>query len=557
MTHSVLLYVPGLPLSVEAFLPIRGMASLAAALLNAGHQTRIADYGNLEALRQLGSPGLRAAVREKPDLLHGTAGWRRWLNAGPSKEYLALMQESLDRRCQTVTQHTLAIHPLDFAVFWVERREDVREAVRVAQCLRAQRPAMRMGVAGPYLYGHGAAVLAENGVFDCAASLDEEVSIPAWAERINTPEKWEEVPNLLYALKGKVYHNPWQAPADLDSLPMPCYAPEIYPAAANGQKLNLFTVEQSRWAYSPAVMVDGAQPMRFRSAGRVCDEMERLHRTLNARAFHIAGEFVPSAQIDALSYALMARGMNIVYGRAAHCASLHPASAALLASSGGQSVEFQIDTGSQRLLEDFYGHLFGVTITETVLNACRDAGLFTVTKFTYPCPHDDYHTRAETIRLIRRTRPDGITLGAPWVSPVSRWWSRAPEFGFQIDHDRYAAWLAGADKLADIAEGRLDAPYRMAGWPAGRAKTERASLETELNEEGFDTHTSGVLGLMARIAGYDGQESVYSAEILRSLRHWDVSALKEIASEFNARAAAPTNTIPFRPFVPVLAAVGN
>jgi hypothetical protein len=563
MTHSRLLYVPGMPWRPETFLPVRELASMATRLIDAGHATQVLDYGTLESFRRMASPGLRAAVRQTPDLAplicRSGQALRRLLGVPSAQSYASLLHESLERRRHVIVLEIAAQKTLDFVVFWVETREDLREARQVAGGVADQASGIRRFLAGPYLRNYGAMVAADTDVFDGVLVADEERTLLALAERIHTPGGWGGVPNLVYRDGGRVLATVRRPSGDLDAPSYPRYDALTYPSVASGGKLRLFTVEQSRGlaqsghrGNARAMENDG---LSIRSAARVCAEMEYLQHHAGARAFHVSGQWTPSVQVEALAHLIVTRGLPVQYSRSGHVSCLNAGSAALLASSGAKAAGFQIDTGSQRLLEDFYGHPFGVSRAESVLGACRDAGLFTSARLTYPCPHDDYHTRAETLRLLQRSRPDAVSVAPPWIVPDSSWWSRAPDFGYQIDHGRYVRWVGAA---AGVGRGdSVRVPFHMAGWPVSRSVAERASLERELREEGFLLGVSERLGLMARVAGYEGQETVFAAEVWQRLQTWDAPGLSELFREFNERALAPINTVPFRPFVPVLAAVGN
>lgn len=567
-SRSLLLYVPGMPFRVDALIPQHALASMAGCLLATEHETTILDYGTVEGIRRFTSPGLTMAA-------HQAAPVWEWHPLQPPASSLqppmsffqahgldALFHESQARRRREIASDVAAAGPLDFIVFLVNEREDLREALEVGQRLRKRVPEVRQVVSGPYIDVYGNVVLASDNTFDCACLSDVEAALPALADRITQPERWPEVRNLLYCEGSQLRRTPRDFSTALDGLPAPLYDKNVYPAVHEGGKLKLFMLEHSRGGHH----VTCAQPetcwnarqARVKSPARLCGEMIDLGKLAGARTFHLHGAATPPAQVDRLAREIRMRCPGVQYSRCAHVHHLDPAAAALLAASGCRALGFQIDTGSQRLLADFYGHEFGVTQIERVLCATRNAGLFTVTQLTYPCPQDDCHTRAETIRVLSRCKPSAAPVYVPAVAPGSTWMRSAPEFGYRVDHAGYAQWVLARDTMQSWREQSIaHVPYRMAGWSRGRMIAEHSALVRDIEELGILTSASEREGLLARVAGYEGEEGMFCAMLHRRLFCADVKGLIKLVGEFNSRATAPVNMVAFRPFTQVLAAVGN
>ncbi len=564
-SRSLLLHVPGMPLCPEALLPQRALASFAACLLATGHETRVADYGTVGAMRRFTPPGLTTVAHQSSPLWDpGLAQMAPGPIAGffQARGLDALFHEAQEQRWRAVAGDVAAAAPLDFVLFLIHRREDVREALEVGERLRSRMPDLKLLAAGPYMDAFGRMVMGSEETFDCACAGDVEAAIIALADRIGEPETWHEVPNLLYRSGGELRHTAPDHGLNLDLLPAPCYEKSVYPAVHENGKLRLFTLEHSRGCHhvthqQPETPFPARQ-VRVKSAGGLCGEMAALGRLFGARTFHITGAATPAAQVDALSREMQQRSMKVDYSRTAHIRHLDPASVPMLAASGCRAIDFQIDTGSQRLLEDFYGHEFGVSEMERVMGACHKAALFTVARLTYPCPKDDYHTRAETLRVLSRTHPAAAPVAPPVLMPGSAWMRSAPDFGYRVDHTGYARWAAARlGRSACFDPVVSDVPYRMPGWTSGRFANEHAALVRDVEELGILTRSSEIEGLLARVAGYEGEEAMFCAALRRRLFCADVKGLTRMLEEFNGRAAVPANLVVLRPFNKVLAAVGN
>jgi hypothetical protein len=217
-----------------------------------------------------------------------------------------------------------------------------------------------------------------------------------------------------------------------------------------------------------------------------------------------------------------------------------------------------VDTGSQMMLDDYYGKGFGVSETESVLRASRQAGIYTVARFTYPTPADDYHSEAETLRLIDRTRPHLVLAAPPELAPDSHWMRESEHFGFRVDTEAYHRHAAGERPLLGVPthpwEGET---FRADGKPWRKLMLELDTLQREAMKRGAATAGCERLALMARVSASGCAEDEFARAFMRGLITGDAVAVGELTAKFNARATTPENAIMFRPFVPVLAAVGN
>ncbi len=561
-TRSLLLYVPGTPLDVSVLLPQRRLAALASCLLQEGHETQILDWGTAEGLSRLGTPGLRAAASLAwCGAAPSAKSWLSWLGIRERSPLERLAEESLAQRREEVLSSILAHTRLDFVVFQLESRADALAVRPIVEQMAERCPQVRRIAVGAYPETFGTAMLAESNVFHGACVGDIETSIIALAERITRPERWNAVPNLLYAEAGRVSRTPRDLNSELDAFPRPAYDADTYPAMRGNEKFKVFSLEHSRGRhhvdFSCAEVPWSGRQVRVRSIESLGTEIGHWTRTHGARVFHFSGDATPSAQVERFCAEMLANHSGVAFSREGHLAYCAPETFRALASAGCLSMDFRLDTGSQRLLEDFYGHNYGVTRAEEVLRGCMAAGVFASVRLTYPCPLDDRHTVAETLRILSRTRPDAATIAAPAVPPGSAWRNRAEEFGFQISGKPYVKW-AGAEERA-ISWG-LDAPesvpYRMRGWNPARIQEARTELDAGIRELKIRLHASSTLGLLARLES-GRNETEYMDALSRALYACDANALSAFAASFNAQAMVPANTIPFRSFVPVRAVVGN
>jgi len=564
-TRSVLAYIPGMPLKPESLLPRRELAAMAGTLLSSGHETQVVDYGTVWAVRRFVSGGLGVAVRQGERV--GRFGARMAMGDGVSRRPFGvalenLVQESVRRRRREMISELLSAGALDFVVFLADDELDFRESLAVCRELREQQPAVRTAVAGRHARDYGAILLGASNVFDAAIEGDEEVVVAEWASRIRQEAAWASVAGLLYLDAGRPRRGGHHNGVSLDALPMPCYDAATYPAVHGDGKFLLFTVDQTRGALHAAHgdrrAGHGEGMLRMRSPAAVCSEAALLMKQFGVFTFHIRGTETPGAHSLGLAKEIGAQRWRMQYSISGAIRHAEPAAAAALTASGCRCICFSVDTGSQRLLEDFYGRNFSVSEIERAVCAYRKAGIFVTLRCTFPCPMDDYHTRSETLRLLIRSRPGAAHFALPRLKPESVWMHRAPEFGYRVNHGYFPLWAMGQDApYVSLVNPIPVLPYRMMGWSRGRMAMEHADLVHDIVELGICPGGTAQEFLMARVSGYEGDEATFYRRLREVLATLDASALAKMANTFNERAAVAVESAVFRPFASTLAAVGN
>jgi hypothetical protein len=270
--------------------------------------------------------------------------------------------------------------------------------------------------------------------------------------------------------------------------------------------------------------------------------------------------------VDALAYEILSRGQTMWYSRTGTIHDARLQSFAALKSSGCQAMSFDVGTGSQMILDDFYGRAFGISETENLLRASKLSGIFTVAGFTYPCAADDYHTRAETLRLVERTRPSAAFVSLPSFSLAS--WTRGcntlhlrkgdARRALNVTPDEYLRYvISGRDRFSlPLLKNRNAGYYRHVRSLADVLR-ETDVLTREFAGIGVCPALTAETALVARVCGYEGQEEDFNTLFRQRLFTGDATGVAAAVARFNSRVATLANMVAFKPFTPVLAAVGN
>ncbi|GMW00680.1 MAG: hypothetical protein AMXMBFR84_18170 [Candidatus Hydrogenedentota bacterium] len=553
-TCSALVYCPGYPFDPQALMPDRVLAATAGSLLDAGHTTRIYDYGSVEVVESLVSGGLSDTARRIADRVVGDDSINPletlhtlWQIRSADKAF----RQRQNELCDSIAVALANVRGLHFAAFHLRSVEDLPCASRIASRLRGLRPKLRIVGFGEAASQHSESVMLAFDSFDCLCIGDPEMTLVAIAEKIEQPDSWGGVSNLVVRRGRTLARTPRQPGATLSSLPNLAYEIDIYPALRHGEKLRVFEVEDSRGNPHPGngdPCISPDRSLSMKPVTAVCHEMWRLGTLFGARAFAFTGSHAPASHVAAVANELIRRGMRIRYTRTSNVRRMVPAAMHSLRQSGCMSLAFEIGTGSQRLLDQFYGTGFTVTEAETVLRASRNAGLFTVASFSYPCPWDDYHTRCETLRILQRTKPSAAPVIFPGLTPFSLWFRDPKRFGFGVDESAYLHHMIKRRRRFPLPQDRWRAlPYQIGKLSLAQALAEREELIKDIEEIGVHASTPEPLLRIARLVGYDGGESLFGDRIQRELLEGDTSGIAEFVMQFNEAVCIAPRRVAFEP----------
>ncbi len=553
-TRSLLVYFPGCPFTIGTLMPNHRLASVAACLDEAGHATQVRDYGVPETLDRLYPGRLHATAQALAERLlsdPATGSLATLSSFWQFRTFETSLRDQQERLCGEVAVDLANERKLDFVAFDIAQAEDLKGILAIASRLRAAAPGMRLIALGAFAEVYGEALARTTDVFDCVCLGDAEWSVPQWAERLDRPDTWHLVPNLAYKRRGSVRTTCECSGLELDKLPKPAYDEDLYPALGNGGKMKLYSVETAR-----RIACDNAP--RTKSPRAVCDELQGLVSKHGVHAVRLTGAGTPPSHVDAVALEILARGLSVWYSRHAAIHDAKLKSFATLKASGCRAVSFTLDTGSQWLIDEYYGHAFGVTEAEHILRASKISGLFTVARLRYPCPADDYHTRAETLRIVERIRPHAALIEMPAIVEPPRGEQGLRARHFDIDTEDYLNYTAtGRDRFTLPMLRRRTPGFRRPARTLADVLRERDVLTREIEGLGVNTALPEDIALAAQALGYEGHEHEFVSLMRQHLFTGDAASLSAAVRRFNQRVSALANTVALRTFEPVLAAVGN
>jgi len=561
-TRSLLIYLPGYPLGIEPLRPRHALASIAGVLLEGGHTTTIWDYGTLETVDAVYPHGVSSQAAYVINRIGPGA------NAHPAQAIANFWQlracdkayrAARDNLCRQVAREIEAAGELDFVVFELNDPDDLDTAATVMRHVRTVNGTLPFGAAGPLAGQFPQAVGRRCPDLDAVFIGDPEVSLAQWADRGARRDVLTTLPNIAYRRGTTWTRTEASAQVDLLSLAEPAFEPDIYPALENRTKLNLFTIEDSRGCPCRCNGCPSASEnwhrLRLKPAQRVRDEIIRLGSLYGARVFHLQGRGAPASHALAVAREIRRAQLDIQYSRTAHVAYANRAAFGAIYQSGCRVLGFQADTGSQRLLDDFYGRGILVSQMERVLRDAHREQLDTVAHPTSPAPDEDYHTEAETLRFLTRAQPLGAPIHMLHTSEQSGW----------ADHPR--PFRTTACPPSRLIPGTATFPLPAEWWrlPAraigplspSQALNKMAILRNTMEELGISTILDEKMVLFGHVTGELNGINEVAVNVAQEFARGEIESLAERVGGFNQAACVPLAASRFSPFAQLPTAVGD
>ena len=523
------------------------LASCAGALRAHGHDVSIVDDGTVDAL---GS----AICEEMPSVLASMldtsrtrrSRWTRIFSAA-QRRGSHVLHACQRRRVERALAESVVDGPApDVAVIFVQRHKDLALLRRLAAVLKSKWPQVSVVVAGKFVARYGRQLMATCEYIDAACLGLPESSIPSLAAHWSDQSAWRQIPGLLLRSTGGLYEAPWATSTVLPASTSPNYHPQAYPALLDGAKFRLFTLGQG-WGLSHVAHYRGSirSHIQTRPVGMLRREIMELHELYGALVFHVAGEHTPGEAVLEFARSCLTLPFSMAYSRDAHVLECDEATVDTLSASGCQALGFTLLTGSQRCLTDYFGENWTISAVEKCLRRCREADIALHTELIHPVPADDFHTRAETIRLLHRCKPGTIRVNIPQLIPGSAWHQHASEFDFSLQPKRLEAWTGSTKAGITAEEEAAQLPFAVGGLSGSATAAHVQQFEGELEGFGPSIDSGCQAALIARVSGYGGREREFSERLERALKTLDIKAMRGFVDTFNVCATASINTIPF------------
>jgi radical SAM superfamily enzyme YgiQ (UPF0313 family) len=541
MVRALLISFPGYPYTPSSLLPDNGLANLAGALIEAGHEVLVLDYGTIDAMKRLipqdARPklcgvydGLRAAMSGRFSRLRGLVALFR----------LRLLDRSLARHRETefirVAQELAEIvkrEKPDFVGFKLWNGDGFDGPIVMAEHLKRQFPNLKVFAGGPHVDFFRELIFERTKAFDALVFGEGEETILEIADFVSGKPALD-FPNLI---TPDGVERETKRVENLDSLPMPVYEESIYPAMRGDQKIKIVVLDESRGCpYACAFCVQPVKSghhRRLKSADRVVAEMKHVRDRYGIRTFRYAGSSTPAKLMREVAEKIVEQGLDVNYCSYGHFREFAPDDAPLLKRSGTFGILFGIESGSQKVL-DLLNKRTTVEQIRTGVKAAKNAGIFVVGSVILPAPGDTEATMRETFDLLTDVRPDSVFIQFAGLYPRTPWANDPKRFGFDVNSETYCRQVMNY-KLKTLFPPSFwsPLPYRINGLRFRQFAriTERFALRLE--RAGLVTQLTDDIAMVSSALGIEPRE--FKELTARAVWTGDWEKMAEIVATFNER----------------------
>jgi len=510
MPRGLLVGYSGYPYTPNSLTPDNTLANLAGALLKAGHQAYIIDYGTVSTMRRLFPKQLHEIVKPM-------AAEMIKCDAPPDSEsmdkllQLAAKLESHQEHEQAVIAQELAAQvsrlQVNFVLFVVWDGDGFTGSVALAERLKTHFPSLHIYATGPQARRFHEYFYRRSDVFDAVIYGEAEAIVELVAEHATGKRKLQTIPGIVYKDGADVKKVPQGEFLDLNDLPAPVYDEQIYPAMAGDEKIKVIALDDSRGCphccYFCTHPIEEGNRLRTASPTLLVDRMEQMINHHGIRAFRFFGSSTPGSLLYSVAQEIIQRNLDLQYISFGHYGTSEPQQFDVMAKSGLFSIFFGLESGCKQILESSVGRIKANNLhkAKPINAAAQASGIYTVASIIVPLPFDTDQTLRESLDFLVDMSPDSVTIQFPGLLPGTPWIEDMERFGFEADPEQIM--LEGLDyklKLMFPPQYWQEPPYTMNGMSFHQYALITGKFAASLEAHGILTGLSHYNALIASCA---------------------------------------------------------
>lgn len=248
MSKCILISYAGYPFTLSSLLMDNGLANLAGALVRAGHQVKILDFGTVSTIKRLIPPG----HNEKLNELFKKYGPQNIYKDGLKEltevnNEVERFQNQKAREIGRDIADFIKKEQADFAGFKLWNGDGFTGSIAMAEEIKKEIPGFPIIAGGPHVDMYEEYILDETDVFDILAYSEGEEIIVDLANyfegKLTGPEK---INNLIFKKNNKVIKTERKWIEDLNTLAFPVYDEDVYLAMKGNEKIKIIVLDESR-----------------------------------------------------------------------------------------------------------------------------------------------------------------------------------------------------------------------------------------------------------------------------------------------------------------------
>jgi len=577
MARVLLASFAGYPFTPSSLMPDNGLASLAGALMDAGHDARILDYGTVETVRRLFPRRLSRRVRPLAEKLFldgrklSPLQKLRFLEAG--MELAAHQAREAAAIAGEVAQQAAGFGA-EFVGLKLWNGDGFVGSVRIAEALRERLAGVKILGGGPQVDYFGHHILEYTDAFDALLAGEGERALPELVEAMSRGDNWRSIDGVIWREGKRIQKNPAQPISSLDELPLPAYDKATYPALSGDEKIKIGILDESRGCPNRCAFcihpIKSGGKWALKSPGRVLAEMRRMMAAMATRYFIYSGSNTSGKVAMGIAEAILREGLDVRYGCFGHVQSIRrsaqqlraadpPGARAteekrdllspdrrgsdfdLLRRSGCIAIFYGLESASPRILREGLEKPLKLDAAEEVIQRTRQAGICAITSVIFPAPFEDEQSRAETLAFLRRLRPDSVPVTIPGMIPGTPWERNAARYGFEISKRKDIWEYALTYKIKLLFPPSLwkPLPYRLNGKSSKQLFRECERFVAELEGSGILTDVPHEMVLMASALGQSDDLKGFRDRCRAQFLGGDVESIADMVSRIN-RNVVPT-----------------
>jgi len=547
MSRVLLVSYAGYPYTPSSLMPDNGLASLAGALQEAGHEVRVLDLGTVETLARLFPEKLGRKVRplaEKLFLRGEALSWwekLRFLKAGAeldrhqSRETLRIARDIV-REAEEFGAEFLGLK------LW--NGDGFTGSVKIAELARDGIPGVRILGGGPQVDYFGRHILDYTNAFDALVAGEGERILPQLVDAMSQGRDWHSLSGVIWR-EGRttVQGRPPQALECLEELPLPVYSADAYPALRGDGKLKIGVVDESRGCPNRCAFcihpIKSGGKWSLKPPARVIAEMRRAMEGIGTRYFIYSGSNTSARVAVGIAEEIVRLGLDVRYGCFGHVRGIARADFDLLRRSGCRAIFYGLESGSPRVLDRAFHKELDLSLAERVLRETMQAGITAIASVIFPAPFEDAQSRAKTLAFLQRVRPDSVPVTIPGMIPGTPWERQPEKYGFEKARrkDLWEYALTYKIKLLYPPSLWKPLPYRLNGKSSKQLFGECEEFIRELEAAGLLTNVPHEMVLMAEALGEGDDLKGFRDRCRARFLSGDVEAIQDMVGRINAHVA--------------------